>query len=125
MPTWIMQTQSVLIVLLMVIGIAKRKNRNIHWRIMSAAMIWDLILILQIELSRGAVLKASQALKNPMLLNIHVSIAVSTVILYIFMIKSGRQVLLKNQNLNHHRKLGRITFVLRVLTLITSFWTTP
>jgi uncharacterized membrane protein YozB (DUF420 family) len=117
-----MQTQSFLIVALMIYGITQHKTRLKHVKIMSAAMIWDVILILQIELSRSAILKASKAMSNPMLLNIHVSIAVTTVLFYIAMVFTGRKVLAGDQSvLKRHRLLGRITMALRVLTFATSF----
>ena len=123
METLLMQAQSFCIVLIMLIGILYRKRRNLHVKIMSVAMIWDIILILQIELSRSAILKASKAATNAMILNIHVSIAVSTVLLYGFMVWSGRQILSgQSQNRNKHRMMGYITFAMRILTFVTSFW---
>jgi hypothetical protein len=117
-----MQTQSFLIVSLMIYGITQHRYRLKHVKIMSIAMIWDVLLILQIELSRSAILKATQAVTNPMLLNIHVSIAVSTVILYGFMIWTGRKVLSGDKIiLKRHKLLGKITMAMRVLTLVTSF----
>lgn len=90
---------------------------------MSIAMIWDVILILQIELSREAILKASKAATNALLLNIHVSIAVSTVILYIFMVYTGRAMLSGQTKIRQkHRLLGYSTLFMRILTFVTSFW---
>ncbi len=118
-----MQLQSVCIVLVMLTGIIVHKRRALHVRLMSIAMLWDILLILQIELSRSAILKASNALSNAMALNIHVAIAVSTVVLYGFMIYTGRALLSGNRELRQrHKLLGYTTFSMRVLTLITSFW---
>ena len=123
METWLMQGQSLCILLLMIVGAIVHKRRTLHVKIMSIAMIWDVLLILQIELSRSAILKASKAVTNPMILNIHVSIAVSTVILYGFMIHSGRKLLNgDNQIRTRHKKLGYSTLFMRTLTFITSFW---
>jgi hypothetical protein len=123
MEAWLMQLQSFCIVLLMIVGIAYRKQRNRHVKIMSFTMIWDVILILQVELSRSAILKASKAVNNSMILNIHVSIAVSTVILYGFMVYTGRAFLAgRNDIRQRHKMLGYTTFLMRVLTFITSFW---
>lgn len=123
METWLMQSQSLCIVLLMVAGIFFRRRRQLHVKIMSVAMIWDVILILQIELSRSAILKASKAMENALALNIHVSIAVATVILYGFMVHSGRKMLAQDYSLRtRHRLLGWCTFIMRILTFITSFW---
>ena len=123
METWLMQSQSLCIVLLMVAGIVVRRRRKLHVKIMSFAMIWDVILILQIELSRSAILKASKAMTNALALNVHVSIAVSTVILYGFMVYTGRKLLNGENSIRpRHKVLGWTTFSLRVLTFVTSFW---
>jgi hypothetical protein len=107
----------------MVFGISKRKIRKIHVPTMIAVLTWDIILILQIELNRKAVEKASKALVNPLLLNIHVSFAVSCVIFYLLLIYSGRKLLSgENKFRLRHRIFGWTAFVLRTLTLITSFY---
>ncbi len=123
METWLMQSQSLCIVLLLTVGIYFRRQRKLHVKIMSVAIIWDIIIILQVELSRSAILKASKAMTNALLLNIHVTIAVSSVILYGFMIYTGRRLLKgDNQIRNRHRMLGWTTYTMRILTFITSFW---
>ncbi len=123
MEAWLMQGQSICILLIMMAGIVMRRRRKLHVRMMSVAMIWDVLLILQIELSRSAILTATKALSNPMILNIHISIAVSTVVLYAFMVYTGRLMLSgQTQIRQKHRLLGYSTFFMRVLTFITSFW---
>ena len=123
MEVWLMQGQSICIVALMLLGILKRRDRRMHVRIMYLAIIWDLILIAQIELSRSAILKASAAMKNPMILNIHVFLAVSAVVLYGFMVYSGRQMIANVPGVRaRHKVLGYTTFLVRILVLITSYW---
>lgn len=119
----IFEIQSFIIMSLMAIGLIFRKKRNLHIKLMSSAMIWDVILILQIELNRSAILKASKAMSNAMMLNIHVSFAVSTVLFYAAMVYTGRKFLSGDNSIRPlHKKLGWTTFALRVLTFITSFW---
>ncbi len=90
---------------------------------MSTAIIWDIVLILQIELSRSAVLKASKVITNTLMLNVHVAIALTTVIFYVLMILSGRKVLKGEMSFRpKHKRLGYLTLGLRILTFITSFW---
>jgi hypothetical protein len=123
MEAYLMQFQSLCVVLIMAFGIMVRRNRKLHIKIMSLAIIWDVILILQIELSRSAILKASKAISNAFALNLHVSIAVLTVVLYGFMIQSGRQILRGQVDTRKkHKILGFTTFSLRILTFVTSFW---
>ena len=122
MSKWLMQSQSLLIVILMVVGIVVHRRRSLHVKIMSSLIVWDILLILQVELSRKAILKASKAMTNPALLNIHVSIAVSTVLLYFVMIITGRKVLAGDSGvLRLHRRIGYTTFMMRLLTFLTSF----
>jgi hypothetical protein len=120
---YLFQIQSALIFTIMCFGIMNRKTRSRHIPLMATVMIWDILLVLQIELTRGAVLKASHALTNPAILNIHVALAVSCVVLYGFQIFSGKKLLLNDLKIkNLHRNLGMTVFVLRFLTLVTSFF---
>lgn len=117
------QTQSFIIYALMIFGITKRKNRKIHVPVMSAVLILDVILILQIELGRSAVEKASKALVNPLILNIHVSFAVLSVVFYVLLVITGRKLLKGEHTIRpRHRLFGWTAFALRTLTLITSFF---
>lgn len=119
----IFQIQSILVFSLMTIGIVLRKNRVRHVRLMITALIWDILLILQIELTRAAIGKASGALKNPLILNVHVLLALTSVILYGFMVYTGRKVLRNEGGFRDlHKILGWATYVIRFLTLVTSFW---
>jgi hypothetical protein len=107
----------------MTLGVLNSKNRRIHVPLMISVITWDLILIAQIELNRNAIDKASKVMENPMLLNIHIALALSTVFLYFFMIFSGRKLLKGNQAMrNKHKNMGLLTYVLRVLTYITSYF---
>lgn len=119
----VFQIQSFLVYALMVFGISQRKRRKVHVPTMITVLTWDILLILQIELNRGAIAKASKALINPVLLNIHVSLAVSCVVFYCFLIYTGRKLLLGLESYRlRHRLFGWIAFTLRTLTLITSFF---
>ncbi len=127
------QLQSFAIVCLMLFGVKVVKDglKRKHIQIMSAAMIWDILLILQIELSRSAVATAAQPVGNSMILNIHIAIAVSSVLLYVLMLISGLKLLGKiqfpqqkttAQMIPLHKKLGILTLVMRILTFATSFY---
>jgi hypothetical protein len=121
MSSLVFQIQSFLIVGLLIFGVYHRKNRYKHVKIMKSAILWDLLLVAQIELSRGAIAKASKALTNPILLNIHVSLAVSTVLLYLLVFITGQKLLKGNNNIRVvHKSVGIITLTTRIATLITS-----
>lgn len=120
----IFQIQSILIFSLMTFGIMKRKNRKVHVPVMYSVILWDIILILQIELSRNAVIKASKVVTNTAILNIHVTFAVLSVVFYVLLLVTGRK-LLKGQVAIRpkHKLFGLTAYTLRLLTLITSFFT--
>ena len=87
------QIQSALILVLMHIGVyivLKKRNAKLHAKIMGSAIIWDILLVLQIELTRGAVAKAIEVPTNPLILNIHVGMAITCVVLYLIMISYHR-----------------------------------
>lgn len=117
------QIQSFLILSTLCVGVYFRRKRSVHIKLMATSIIWDILLILQIELNRGAIIKASKAMTNQMMLNIHVSFAVLTVLFYGAMVYTGRKFLKgENEIRPLHKKLGWTTLSLRILTFITSFW---
>ena len=123
----IFQLQSFLILGIMSWGIYLRRQKVIHLKMMSTAIVWDLLLIAQIELNRGAIDKASASMFSNTLshtiLNIHIVLAVSSVLLYIAMIISGRKLLKGSLTIRpKHKLLGWTTYIVRILTFITSFW---
>ena len=119
--SFIFQLQSCIIVAILLYGVTQRKKRARHVRIMSFAIIWDLLLVAQIELTRQAIATASKPLANSALLNIHISLAIGTVLLYFVMIFTGRKLLKGNEKVRPmHRILGLSTLTVRILTLITS-----
>lgn len=122
MSSIIFQSQSILIVALMIYGVYHRKTRYKHVKIMKTAIIWDLILVAQIELTRGAINTASKAMTNPTILNIHVSLAVSTVLLYAAVAYTGNKLNKGNESIRKfHKPVGILTLTTRIATLITSY----
>ena len=121
--TVLFQIQSAIILALMIFGVTKRRVRKVHVRTMSIVIIWDILLVLQIELSRSAIETASRGSENPIPLLIHLFFAISSVLLYFVMIWSGRKILKGDSSVRKlHRSAGWTTLIFRVLTLVTSFW---
>lgn len=126
MSAVIFQTQSALILALLIFGVTKVagkvKNRYQHMKIMKVAIIWDVLLILQIELTRGAIAKASKAMENKAILNIHVLLALTAVLLYIYLYFSGKKVDSGDSSPRQkHKILGYVALAARTAVLITSF----
>lgn len=123
MSAVIFQVQSFMIVMLFLFGVANRKNKFKHMRIMKTAIIWDLLLVAQIELSRSAISKASKMFANPMILNIHVSLAIGTVLLYFWVFYSGQKLRVGEEAIRKmHKRIGITTLSARIATLVTSYF---
>ncbi len=126
MTTLVFQLQSLFIVFLMIYGVKNAKrNRQLHKKIMLSAVVWDLLLILQIELTRSAIAKAASVMTTPhqLLFYIHLFFAIGTVLLYPIVLYSGNKLL--NQGATHkkaHRLLGFVTLLMRICTLFTSYF---
>lgn len=121
----IFQIQSCSILILMYVGVILRRNHKLHIKLMGSAIVWDILLILQIELTRSAIVKASESMmgNKSLILNVHVAMAITCVILYGFMVATGRQLLRGNNSIRPtHRLLGISTLLLRTLVFATSFF---
>lgn len=120
--SFIFQIQSVIIVCLLIYGVTQRKNKYKHIKIMRFSIIWDLLLVAQIELTRGAIVKASKAMTNPLILNIHVSLAIGTVLLYALIFYTGTKLKSGDESIRaKHKIIGICTLTTRLSTFITSF----
>ncbi len=120
------QGQSLSIVALMLWGLYHRKQRPIHVKTMATVVVWDILLILQIELTRGAIAKSVSASDNTVLLNVHVGLALACVLGYIGLVLTGWEALRgRAMRRTLHRRLGFATALVRILVLITSFWAVP
>jgi hypothetical protein len=120
------QLQSTLILVVFGFGIfaiLRKKNRLIHAKTMAFGVFWDFVLILQIEFNRKAIEKALKAPSNPLILNVHIFFALTSVFLYFFMLYTGLKILKGHRKYSkRHKLMGKITLAIRVLTYITSFW---
>lgn len=123
MSAVIFQVQSTIILLLIYFGIYHRRNRILHVKTMITAIIWDVVLILQIELTRKAIATALKPAENSFILNFHITIAVTTVLLYGSLFYTGRKMLKGEYQIRpRHKMLGMTAATLRTLTYITSYF---
>ncbi len=117
------QVQSFLILSIIFIGVYFRRVRRTHVKLMLTAIMWDILLILQIELNRSAINTATKAMHNAMILNIHITLAVLTVFFYFAMLYTGKRFLKGDNSIRPlHKKLGWTTVLIRILTFVTSFF---
>ncbi len=95
-----------------------KSNLRLHILIMSGVILADLLLVLSLVLNRDALSKVD--LQMPWTLQIHVPIAVFTVLLYLPTAYTGVQLLRGKQVHARMRKLDQVLVVSRIMTLVTS-----
>jgi uncharacterized membrane protein YozB (DUF420 family) len=102
------------------LGLFRRHDRKIHPKIMKAAFVVDISLVLYLELTRGAINRASQLASQ--LLTFHVSVAVLTILLNVVLLWSGWRILQgEDQRQGFHRKLALFFVLARITTFLTAF----
>lgn len=118
----ILKTLSCFVFLLINLGLIYRKNRRRHVRLMSAAFVIDLLLVLYIELTKNAVKTAVHPPHAFILF--HVVVSVLVLVGYVAQIILGRK-LLKGAGADvrkTHIRVGASFYVLRLTNLVTSFF---
>ena len=112
---------STIVLILIAIGIWKRKEPRAHFAAMLSAFIIDVALVLYIELTRHAVDSVTTQ-PGPLLL-FHVAISVIVLAAYVFQLELGRRLLkgaVASRSL--HIWVGVTFCSLRLVNYITSFY---
>lgn len=111
---------STLVLVLIVAGLYHRRRPQWHLRFMLSAFVVDLMLVLYIEATRGAVEKVAGSVNS--LLWFHAGISLAVLLCYLAMIGLGRK-LLAGQTLPRmaHRNLGIAFCLLRTSNYVTSY----
>jgi len=111
---------STLVLLLLAAGFLSRRRRRIHIPIMLAAFGLDLSLVLAIEITRGAIRKATTA--PPPLLLFHVLVSVLALVFYGAMYVLGRRVQSGAEQLRPwHRRTALVFGACRATNYVTSW----
>ena len=119
-------TISTVVLVLILIGLAQRKNMKVHVPAMLAAFVIDVVLVLWIELNRAAIETVAEDIQNPQdhgLLLFHVSVSLITLGLYTFLTILGFKILKGRRDLlKLHRNWAAVFLLCRLANFITSFW---
>jgi hypothetical protein len=111
---------STLVVVLLSVGVAVRRKRRIHIPIMIAAFGADLVSLLAIEFSRGAIKKAVSS--PPPLLLFHVTVSVAALAFYVVMFVLGERVRVGATYLRPwHRRAAWVFGTCRTANYVTSW----
>lgn len=111
---------SFLVLVLLAVGLARRRDRRTHPWIMRVAFALDLGLVGFLELTRGAVERASEFASG--LLAFHVLVAVLALVTNVYLLYSGTKILAgEDQRQPRHRQVAWVFVVLRLTTFVTAF----
>ncbi len=112
---------SAFVLLLLVSGLALRRDRTKHPYLMGTAFLIDVGLVVYLQVTRSAVQRAVGF--QSQILTFHVGVAVSALLLNLCLVVSGILIWKGSSNLRkRHRYLAIFFMVCRVLTLITAFF---
>jgi hypothetical protein len=111
---------STFVLFLIVAGVLLRRRRRIHIPIMIAAFSLDLAAVLAIEISRGAIKKATSS--PPPLLLFHVTVSVCALVFYGVMFALGERVRKGAEQLRPwHRRTAWAFGACRTANYVTSW----
>jgi len=108
---------SIGVCLLLVAGIAVRKNKYSHIPFMVSAFVIDILMVLGIELNRHAIRTAYTT--HDRIMQIHIVISVLVVLLYVFQIVTGIRKA-KGIPSKLHGSTGFALLALRIGNFVTS-----
>jgi hypothetical protein len=97
-----------------------RRHRVLHAWWMTGVIVADLLLIVGLVIQRNAL--ESVKITMPIVLYVHLSFAITTVILYLLAIIVGIRLLRGYNHLGAMRGLDRVIVPCRIMTLVTSLW---
>jgi hypothetical protein len=110
----LLQVQSILIFILLIYTSLQFKSPNDYLSLINYVIIWDLLLVIQIEVKKYFINKEIKTLNKPFILKFHLALAVITVILYLVNLYMTYSIN------NYFELIVVLTIVFRFGTLITS-----
>lgn len=122
LPTMsILHVLSTLVLVLIAIGVMKRKTTRIHLKLMTTAFLLDVGMVLYIEVTRNAVEQTLGGV-TPFLM-FHIVISIGVLVAYVFQLQLGRR-LLKGVVTSRvtHLWVGVVFCALRLTNYVTSFY---
>ena len=121
MPDWPwLRMLSVMAFCMLVIGVACRRRRRWHMRLMISAITIDLGLVLYLEIARGVVESIPKRPMTPLLI-VHILLSVLVIVMYGVQVYGGINNARGRRSVTH-RKMMPWLLVTRFGNLVTSFF---
>lgn len=123
MPDWPwLRLLSVMVFCMLVIGVACRRRRRWHMRLMISAITIDLGLVLYLEIARGVIESIPKRAMTPLLF-VHILLSVSVLVMYGVQVYGGIHNARGRRSVVH-RKMMPWLLLTRFGNLVTSFFVT-
>ena len=123
MPDWPwLRLLSVMVFCMLLIGVACRRRRRLHMRLMISAIAIDVGLVLYLEIARGVIESIPKRPMTPLLF-VHILLSVSVLVMYGIQVYTG----IKNargERSARHASMMPWLLVTRFGNLVTSFFVT-
>ena len=111
---------STIVVLIIIAGLWKRKDRALHYKLMVLAFIIDMGMVVYIEFMRGAVETAVSS--PPPLMLFHIFVSVMSIVFYLVQFYLGWRLFKgKVTSTKTHMYCGILFCVFRLSNYVTSF----
>lgn len=114
-----MNAANVVVFALILYGVAVHARRQLHARVMTAAFILDVVMVLLIELNRKAIAQAIAPSSG--LMKFHIAVSVGALVLWVFQLVTGRQILRGRPRLRRHKIQAWAFLSCRATNLVTAF----
>lgn len=123
-PKLVFDVANVVIFAAILYGVALRRRRELHAKVMRGCFVADLLMVLVIEIQRGAVMQTveqAQTLSKG-LLSFHIFVSVSAMVLWVFQLVVGAKLLKGAPLLPRHRALAVGFLLCRLTNVATAFF---
>ncbi|HYC76856.1 MAG TPA: hypothetical protein VEI02_04420 [Planctomycetota bacterium] len=123
-PKLAFDVANVVIFAAILVGVALRRRRLAHVRIMTASFVADVLMVAVIELQRGAVAKTLEQARTVSdgLLSFHIFVSVASLALWVYQLVGGRRILHGAGSLSRHRAGAWAFLVFRATNVGTAFF---
>jgi hypothetical protein len=123
-PKFAFDVANVVIFVAILVGVALRRRRVAHVRTMVACFVADVLMVLVIEIQRGAVKQTIEQATtlSKGLLSFHIAVSVAALALWVVQLQSGRGLLRGAPLRTRHRLAAAAFLFFRLTNVVTAFY---
>lgn len=122
-PKFAFDVANVVIFAAILLGVALRRRRATHVAIMRSCFAADVLMVLLIELQRGAVKQTMEQVQSMSkgLLSFHIAVSVLALVFWVVQLRSGSRILKGAPIGPAHRRGAALFLIFRLTNVVTAF----